>query len=572
MSSNSKPAKPVTHRRNVLKAGAVLTGSGLMATKLVSQPAYGSDLPPSPATTPFVEPLPVYTPKSPARSLSPAPAKVAHPTEAGRSPFQRYEQFPPKKLYEMRLRESTHSFHPEFPTQKIWGFDGTCPGPTLVGTYGEPVLVRIYNDLPANATGYGSPEISTHAHNMHTGSESDGFAGDYFSPTKFGPTLTRAGAFRDHFYPLIYAGFDQYPATNGDPREALGSCWYHDHRMDFTSGNVYRGMAGSFLLFDELDSGNEKDRNSKALRLPSGVGVYDIPLIFQDKRFDASGNLMFDQFDTDGFLGDKFCVNGKIQPYFKVARRKYRLRLLNGSTSRFYQLYLVAGTTDEPFKYIANDGNLLPAPLDMNVVRLGPAERADIVVDFAKYPIGTQLFFVNRAEQLDGRGPTGNILRPGTQILRFDVDRNVSKSDPDVSQVPSVLRPLPPVAMSEVAQTRTWEFGRTASGWVVNGQIFDVDQPAAIIKRGTAEVWVLQVSGNWWHPIHIHMEEFQILSRNGVSPPPHERGRKDVVSIGPGEEVRIFIRFRDFTGKYMMHCHNTIHEDHAMMVRFDVVA
>ena len=569
--------KPAQHsnRRHFLRTGVVAVGTSVLATTLVRQDVRAAPPPPdyypppSPTTAPFAVPLPVYSAKSASRTLSPSPTKAAQANEAGRLPHQRWEQFPTKKLVEIHIKQGLHSFHPQYPTQTIWGFDGICPGPILVGRYGEPLLVRFYNDLPANLTGFGSPEISTHAHNLHDGSESDGFPGDYFSATKFGPTLTRPGMFKDHLYPMIYAGYDQYPATNGDPREALGSCWYHDHRMDFTSGNVYRGMAGSFLLFDETDSGNEKDRNIKALRLPSGIGTYDISLIVKDLRFDANGVLVFDQFNTDGYIGDKFCVNGKIQPYFKVQRRKYRFRILNSSTSRFYQFYLVSQNADQNFTYIANDGNLLPAPLQMNQMRLGPAERADIVVDFAQYPLGSRLFLVDRIEQLDGRGPQDNLVFPGTQILRFDVDAEPSTAD--TSQVPATLRALPPITMSEVTQSRSWTFDRTLSGWSINGQLWDVDKPGAIIKKGTAEVWTLQVSGNWWHPIHIHLEEFQILSRNGVAPPPHERGRKDVVSIGPGEEVKIFIRFRDYTGKYMMHCHNSIHEDHAMMVRFDVV-
>jgi FtsP/CotA-like multicopper oxidase with cupredoxin domain len=208
----------------------------------------------------------------------------------------------------------------------------------------------------------------------------------------------------------------------------------------------------------------------------------------------------------------------------------------------------------------------------MKKVRLGVAERADIVIDFSRYPIGSQLFLVNRLEQTDGRGPTDKLLSPGTQILRFDV-----KSEPkvpDASRVPAKLRELPPMPSAadlKKLPTRVWEFDRSNGGWTVNGQLFDVSKPAARPKRGTEEVWVLRGKGNWSHPIHIHFEEGRILSRNGKEPPPHERGRKDVYVIGPGEELRLFIRFRDYEGKYMMHCHNTVHEDHAMMVRFDIV-
>jgi FtsP/CotA-like multicopper oxidase with cupredoxin domain len=158
----------------------------------------------------------------------------------------------------------------------------------------------------------------------------------------------------------------------------------------------------------------------------------------------------------------------------------------------------------------------------------------------------------------------------GTQILRLDVGG--LPAAPDLSQVPALLRALPPINLSEVVKTRTWEFDKTNEVWTVNGKIFDVETPAAIVKRGTAEIWLLKGKGSWHHPVHIHLEEGRILSRNGKPPPAHELGRKDVIVLAPGEEVQVFIRFREFVGKYMMHCHNLTHEDHAMMVRFDVVA
>lgn len=523
----------------------------------------------APATPPFVDPLPLPPIKRPVSSLSPAPTRYPGSDEAGRLPHQAWQQFPPKVLYEVKVGEGTHSFHRDLPTQKIWGYDGILPGPTFIARYGEAVLVRFQNDLPRDHVGFGSPEISTHLHNGHTPSESDGFPSDYYSRDKFGPTLTRAGRYKDHHYPNIYSNLAGYPNSYGDPTLALGTLWYHDHRMEFTAPNVYRGLAGFYLVFDELDSGNEHDPNPKALRLPSGVGRYDIPLVFQDKTFDSSGYLYFNQFDTEGVVGDKFCVNGKIQPYFEVERRKYRFRCLNGSTLRFYEFYLTYGSSDQPFWHIANDGNLLPSPVVTSKLRLAVAERGDIIIDFSKYPIGSQLYVVNRLEQFDGRGPTGNLLQPGTPILRFDVTREPSY--PDQSRVPSVLRPLPPISLAGVKRIRQWKFDRENDLWTVNGRLFDETRPAAVVKRGEYEIWELQGNGSWHHPVHIHFEEARILTRNGVVPPPHERGRKDVFELRPGEVVRILICFHDYPGKYIMHCHNTVHEDHHMMVRFDVV-
>ncbi|MCJ7799777.1 MAG: multicopper oxidase domain-containing protein [Polaromonas sp.] len=446
--------------------------------------------------------------------------------------------------------------------------------------YGEPAIVRIYNNLPSNSVGFGSPEISTHLHNLHCSSESDGFPGDYYSATNFGPNLTGAGGYKDHLYPHCFAGYDQLTATNGDPREALGTLWYHDHRDGFTSPNVYKGLTGMYLLFDDIDSGNERDTNPKALRLPSGVGKYDIPLVFQDKQFDSSGYLFLDPFENDGVLGNKFCVNGKIQPFFKVERRKYRFRLLDGGPSRFYEFYLT--TPDhvvQSFSFIASDGNSLPSPLTMRMVPLAPAERADIVIDFSKYDTGTSLFLVNRLVHTDGKGPeganvntrnaSGLLTKRGTQILRFDIGNAPALAD--VSQVPALLRALPDIDLKQVVKTRRFEFDKTNEVWTVNGQIYNGEKATVEPKMGTAEIWVLEGKGSWHHPVHIHFEEGRILTRNGRQAPPHERGRKDVYVLAPGEVVRVFIRFRDFTGKYMMHCHNTIHEDHAMMIRYDIV-
>lgn len=561
----------------------------------------------SPATRPWVVPLPVYTPKQPLASLSPVPSGPASTGsgECGRSTHQGWSIFSagsvPPKYYEMRLREAFHEFHPDLTKLQsstrrdvIWGFDGIYPGPTFAARYGEPAIVRIYNELPQLTSGFGSPEISTHLHNLHTPSESDGFTGDFFSRFIWGPTLSQPAAgqlpsrvaYRDHFYPNCYAGFSTYfnkalpygPGNCGDETgtsptagkgsEALGTLWYHDHRLDFTAPNVYRGMAGFYLLFDHIDTGNENDTSPTALCLPSGIGKYDIPLLLQDKQFDARGYVVFDQFNSDGILGDKVCVNGKIQPYFRVQQRRYRFRILNGGPARFYELYLVdANGKEQAFDYIANDGNLLPAPIrGMKSIRLGVAERADIVIDFAK--ASGPLYLVNRLEQKDGRGPTGNLLFPGTQLLRFDVQVGAVA---DKSRVPDTLRMLPPLPDLNSAVTRRWEFGRSNGGWVVNGQLFDITKPMAYPSAGGAEIWIIKGTGNWSHPVHIHFEEGRILSRNGLPPPPHERGRKDVYVIGPGEELALAIRFRDFNGKYMMHCHNLTHEDHAMMIRFDVI-
>jgi FtsP/CotA-like multicopper oxidase with cupredoxin domain len=169
--------------------------------------------------------------------------------------------------------------------------------------------------------------------------------------------------------------------------------------------------------------------------------------------------------------------------------------------------------------------------------------------------------------------PSGKLLSPGDRIMRFDV--GVNPSTPDQSAVLTAttpLRPLPTIDLSQVAERRTLAFERTNGAWVINGKFFDPDKPLFQVREGSAEIWrLVNTSGNWWHPIHIHFEEGRILSRNGKAPPVHERGRKDTYLLRQGEYVDVYMRFRDCLGKYPIHCHNTSHEDHAMMARWDIV-
>jgi FtsP/CotA-like multicopper oxidase with cupredoxin domain len=552
-------------RRFVAGSGAGVVAAAALAVPRRTEAQQLPAPPPSPPTQAWMEELQAQRPIEPRSSLSPDPARSRIEGEVGRDDHPAWDRFPPQDFYQVDIKQGSHSFHPHLPTQTIWGYDGQFPGPLFHARYGRPVLVRYRNQLPTYVQGYGSPDISVHLHNMHVPSESDGFPVDWWSPAACGSTLGGPGYFKDHHYPMVFAGIDQYGGI-GDPREALGTCWYHDHRVDFTASNVYRGLAGFYLCFDEIDSGDERDPNPKALRLPSGE--FDVPLIIADKQFTADGELMFDLFDGNGFVADKVTVNGKIAPVMRVARRKYRFRLLDGGPARFYDLQLRYNNRVQAVTFIANDGNLLPAPLQRNFVRLGPAERADIVVDFSRFPLGTEVLLTNRVAHIDGNKPENDFVTP-VPILKFVIDRE--PAEPDTSQVPALLRELPPFNVAEAVQTRTFNFERDGGVWVVNNRIFN-NRPIASPKKGTAEIWNLRnLSGGWAHPVHIHFEEGRILQRNGSQPPPHERGRKDVYTLEPGDSVRIFLRFRDFAGKYVMHCHNTVHEDHAMMVRYDIV-
>jgi len=545
---------PAMSRRRFVGGTALATGAFAIISRSARAqaiPAIGVDFN-SPATTPWVWPLAFARHAVPLPAwerLDPLPIPEAH---------QRYDEFAPVKFYDMRVSECLTKPHPQLAASPATAYQGSVPGVTFMGRYGEPVLCRIRNQMPASVQGFGSSDIITHVHNGHHASESDGWPGDWFGP----------GQFKDHHWPHIYAG--------GDWREAKGTLWYHDHRMDYTAQNTYRGLAGFFLLFDHLDSGDENDPSLDAFRLPSGVpdgsrwrGCYDIPLVFTDRRYDPNGQLVMDVMNMDGHLGDKYLVNGRVQPYFEVERRKYRFRLLDGGPSRYYRFAMSNGMS---FQHIANDGNMLPNPIETDHVDLGVAERADIVVDFSQVPEGVnELYFVNRLLQVSGEKPTDTILplAESGQLIKFIIRPETGV--PDNSQVPSSLRPLPEMN-TPVVRTRDLRFDRRNGMWTVNGNVFDHNRTDITFKRGTAEIWRISTSGGWAHPVHIHMEENRILTYNRK---PVDSGilncRKDVFNLYPGDEMELYVRFRDWLGRYAMHCHNTVHEDHAMMVRIDVV-
>jgi len=261
-------------------------------------------------------------------------------------------------------------------------------------------------------------------HNGHTASESDGNPQDWIDP----------GEFWDHHYGNFPSGFD--------PREKLTTLWYHDHRLDFTASNVYAGLAGFYLLFEEQDSGNENDPNPAAWRLPSGK--YDVPLLLHDVLFDQTGQVVFNPFVTHGWLGDMVTVNRKIRPRLEVERRKYRIRILNGGPSRFYQLFLSSG---KPFTIVTGDGNFQPEPVKAESIYLSVAQRVDIIIDFTAYKVGDSIVLINRLLRTSGKGPTGILLDPGDGILRFDV---VPSTGPDNSRVPDFFPPLPTINLDEV--------------------------------------------------------------------------------------------------------------------------
>ena len=299
---------------------------------------------------------------------------------------------------------------------------------------------------------------------------------------------------------------------------------------------------------------------------------------------------MFDLFNLDGILGDRFLANGAIQPFLNVKKCRYRFRLYAPGPSRWWEWSLWDGTNFLPFWQIATDGNLLPNAVQVTSCRIAVAERVDIIVDFSKFK-GSRLYFVNRAEQVNGRGPTGKTLSPGTPVLQVNVDGSAiadNSTDPALGAIGPVgmkLRDLPDMdfaalnAKAAKLPARTWRFERGSGGWMVNGKLFDENVVSAAIPRGSEEVWTIQnPGGSWRHPVHIHFEEHRMLTRNGAPVKPNTQlngaidyARRDVINLQTNDETRLFMRFRDMKGRYVMHCHNVVHEDHAMMVRWDIV-
>jgi FtsP/CotA-like multicopper oxidase with cupredoxin domain len=561
-------------RRDLFKMG-LLTGAGyLVAKNGLSARAQGPTpevQPASPPTRSFIEPMPIMPIKEPVprHRLQPAPSVNPLPGEGRTRPFQSLTQFPPEVFYEIEQRATLRRVSPDLPLQRLWGFDGEVPGPTYVAHYGKPALVRNFNRLPKDSPdadgdndGFGIPSVSTHLHNGHTPSESDGFPCDFFE----------VGQFYDQHYPNVLAGIlSTHPGT-GDINEALSTLWYHDHRVDFTSQNVYKGLAGFYLLFNEFDTGHEH----RGFRLPK-FPEFDVPMFFSDKVFDEDGSLFFDLFNLDGILGDRFLVNGKIQPFFRVKPRRYRFRWLNGGPSRFYEFFLTDREdldAHNTFWVLANDGNVLPQMALTESVRIGVAERMDVIIDFSKFR-GRRVFLENRLAQTNGQGPPEppNDILPAGQgnfVLRFDVDDDRVDDD---SVEPALFKGYDlPDTTEAPAVVRNFRFDRLNGQWSINGTFMDCNRIRFTVKQNTAEHWVLtNFSGDWTHPIHIHLEEHQILTRNRKETPfNYEIARKDVVKLRQNERVELFFRFRDWTGRYPLHCHNTVHEDHAMMMRWEI--
>ena len=469
-----------------------------------------------------------------AESALPAPFSV---------PFSRPPAAVPVKsvgttdYYSLTMREQATEVIPGFQT-RIWGYDGSFPGPTFDIQQGRESVVRQVNQLPAvhPTMGY-TPFTSVHLHGSASLPQFDGYASD----------VTYPGSYKDYHYPNFQ-----------DAR----TLWYHDHGVHHTASNVYMGLAGMYRMHDALEQS-----------LPIPQGDYDVPLIVSDAMFDSQGQLLFDDDDHSGLFGDVILVNGRPWPVMKVEQRKYRFRILNASITRSYKWQL---STGDPLVVIATDGGLTAAPQPVKSLLHGNAERYEVIIDFAKYKVGQRVTLRNIS-------PKNNVNYTNTdKVMAFDVVGKASSTA--MNSIPSVLNPNSAVmalSPTSTTTTRTMALVRKNGQWTINGQTW-ADVEATAYARALAnpplngvEVWELRNdSGGWHHPLHIHLVDFRILDReidrNGIHlpPKPQELGPKDVVHLGENERVRVIMQFGPHPGRYMIHCHNLVHEDHDMMGQF----
>jgi spore coat protein A len=491
-------------RREMLKMG-LLGCSSLLPLKpawarvpIVGQ--WGSP-PPSPPTTPFQVPLPL--------------PQVLGPTATDAT----------TDYYNITMRPAQVQIIPGY-TTTIWGYNGLYPGPTIKARSGRRVVVNQTNNLAV--------PTSVHLHGGHTPPDSDGHPCDVFLP----------GTTKQYTYPN-----NQIAAT----------LWYHDHALDVTGLHVYMGLAGFYILQDDVELG---------LNLPSGS--YDIPLVIQDRQFNSDGSLYYPPITSDiiknGFEGDTILVNGAVQPYFQVANRKYRFRILNGSNASGYQLTLENGSggyggSAASFIQIGTDGGLISAPVTQSSITLWGAERVEVIIDFSQFPVGTQLILKNNM----GYGNSGD-------IMRFDVVRQ----ETDSSTVPSSLRPLATLPAASVTRNINLEFDRNRNRWVLNGKQFDCNRIDQMPRLGATEIWTFNNRSGMVHPMHIHDIMFQIVGGDGGHYSSYGgssgvAGWKDTVAVGGWDTVQVKTQFLDNTGRYVFHCHKLEHEDFSMMGQFQVV-
>ncbi|MCG3127219.1 MAG: Cell division protein FtsP [Phycisphaerae bacterium] len=466
----------------------------------------------------------------------------------------------------------TLGFEPELisgDSARVAPIAGSYLGPIIRARTGDRLRIRLQNDL-------NEPTI-IHWHGMRVPADEDGH-----------PTAA-IGPGKEFVYEF-------------EVRDRAGTYWFHPHTHGTTASQVYSGLAGLLLVSDDEEA---------AAGLPGGD--HDIPLIIQDRSFDADNQLVYPPHSgqmMDGFLGDQVLVNGQPSYQLSVATQVYRLRLVNGSNSRTYKLGWSDGTS---FVAIATDGGLLETPVERQYVTLGPGERIEAWADFSGRSVGTQLTLESLAFSgvdigMDGMmsGGAGGGMHGGMKVraetaqsvsgqpngaaltvLRVVVDR----AEPETLVRPTTLSTFTRYRIEDavnadsprqfsVTMSMAMGMGGMGMSWGFDGRQFSETGVAAneIIPFDKLEVWELvnetsPMAMN--HPIHIHGAQFQVVGRSvsdaymagweSVREGYVDGGWKDTVLLMPGERVRLLIRFGDFAGTYVYHCHNLEHSDSGMM-------
>src|SRR6266513_500889 len=470
---------------------------------------------PTPTSSPTATPTPTPTPTP---SITPTPTATATATATPTAtptptptPFSHPLLFPPVSTdgnVSIGIDEACVQIL-DGPCTNMWTYGGTYPGLTIRRPTGETTEVTFTTNLNAAAG-----ELTVHNHGNHSTAVNDGQPDSLLIPT---------GGSRTYSYDGLEEGANQRGKMQ----------FYHDHRMDVTGRNIWMGLTGMYIVDDPADPQT----------LPSGV--FDLPLAIADRQFDANNQIPY-VFDPNGVTGDKFLVNGVYQPYLEVGDRKYRFRILNASNARIYLLELSNG---DSFIQIGTESGLLPAPVTRSSIPIGPAERLDVVVDFAG-ELGQNIYLMDTVT--------------GTQLLQFRVTRHII----DDSTIPATLRPLPDIG--EPTVTRTWSFARPSGHWTINGLRFDPNRVDAQPALGTTEKWVFTTPTGQPHTVHIHDVSQQCLSRNGGACYPYET-MKETWYLAAGETLELKLKFTDHLGMYMLHCHMMEHEDDGMMTQFEVV-
>ncbi|KAF2643829.1 bilirubin oxidase [Massarina eburnea CBS 473.64] len=427
--------------------------------------------------------------------------------------------------YEVELKTFEQQIFPNLPPTELEGYDGMSPGPYFLMQQGREAVVRFTNDGPSN--------MSVHVHGQYNRAPFDGWAADYAYP----------GQYKDYYYPNT---------------QNARTIWYHDHTEHETAENAYRGQEGGYIITDPQE---------QALNLPKGN--YDVMLAIAAKAYNADGSLKWDTNSGAGLWGDIIQVNGQPWPYLNVEPRKYRFRLLDGSISRTFSFTFHEGLDGDEaeFQVIASDGGLFSHPVTTNNIEMAEGERYEIIFDFSNYA-GKNITMRNQ------RGIGDMVDYAATDmVMRFVVGESVSDSTNN-GDVPQDLRDIPAAPTS--APVKDFAFERVNDEWVINGVGFDDIEHRILTRpiRGEDEIWTLRnAATDSSHPVHIHLVDFQILSRiggRGKVLPYESAGMKDVVWLAPGETVNVVARYAPWPGVYMFHCHNLVHEDHDMLVAFNV--